>query len=58
MVIARIGIRRAYKILVKAWTPAVFAQRVEEEWALLKNGSTTLTVEEIERMMAFFNGSD
>lgn len=46
------------KILVKAWTPAVFAQRVEEEWAHLKNGSTTLTVEEIERMMAFFNGSD
>ena len=37
---------------------SVFAQRVEEEWAHLKNGSTTLTVEEIERMMAFFNGSD
>ena len=29
------------KILVKAWTPEVFAQRVEAEWEHIKDGPTT-----------------
>ena len=31
------------KILVKAWTPEVFAQRVEAEWEHIKDGPSTLT---------------
>ena len=42
------------KILVKALTPEVFAQRVEAEWAHLKDGPTTLTEEEVSRLSAFF----
>ncbi len=42
------------KILVRAMTPAVFTEKVEAEWALLKDGESTLTPEEIERVSGFF----
>ncbi|TLX53370.1 nitrite/sulfite reductase [Stutzerimonas nosocomialis] len=42
------------KILVKALTPEVFAERVAAEWAHLKDGPTTLTEAEIARVSAFF----
>jgi sulfite reductase (NADPH) hemoprotein beta-component len=42
------------KILVRAWTPEVFAERVEAEWAQIKDGEATLTGTEIERMKGFF----
>ncbi|MCW3148040.1 nitrite/sulfite reductase [Stutzerimonas stutzeri] len=42
------------KILVKALTPEVFAERVAAEWAHLKDGPTTLTNAEVERVSRFF----
>jgi len=42
------------KILVRAWTPEVFAERVEAEWAHLKNSPATLDGSEIERVKSFF----
>jgi sulfite reductase (NADPH) hemoprotein beta-component len=42
------------KILVKALTPEVFAERVNAEWAHLKDGSTTLTEAEVARVAAHF----
>ncbi|MBD3814254.1 MAG: nitrite/sulfite reductase, partial [Betaproteobacteria bacterium] len=42
------------KILVKALTPEVFAERVEAEWAHLKDGPATLTDEEVQRVSRFF----
>jgi len=42
------------KILVKALTPEVFAERVEAEWAHLKGGPATLTDEEVQRVSRFF----
>jgi sulfite reductase (NADPH) hemoprotein beta-component len=42
------------KILVKAWTPEVFAKRVEEEWANIKDGPSTLTDSEVARVSSFF----
>ena len=42
------------KILVKAWTAEVFAERVEAEWTHLKDGPATLTDHEINRVKAFF----
>ena len=42
------------KILVKAWTPEVFAQRVEEEWEHIKDGPSTLTDSEFARVKSFF----
>ena len=42
------------KILVRAMTPAVFAERVEEEWEHLKDGPSTLTRSELERIQACF----
>ena len=42
------------KILVKALTPAVFAERVEAEWSYLKDGLNTLTDAEVERVSKFF----
>ncbi|MCW8158019.1 nitrite/sulfite reductase [Stutzerimonas stutzeri] len=42
------------KILVKALTPEVFAERVEAEWAHLKDGPTTLTETEVQRVSKFF----
>ena len=46
------------KILVRAWTPAVFAERVEAEWAHLKDGPATLNGSEIERVKGFFTLQD
>ena len=43
------------KILVKAWTPEVFAKRVEEEWANIKDGPSTLTDAELTRVTGFFS---
>ncbi len=42
------------KILVRAMTPEVFAEKVEAEWASLKDGPETLTTAEIERAKSFF----
>jgi len=42
------------KILVKALTPEVFAERVDAEWAHLKDGPSTLTEAEVERVSRFF----
>lgn len=42
------------KILVKALTPTVFAERVAEEWAHLKDGPITLTEEEVQRVSKHF----
>ena len=42
------------KILVRALTPEVFAQKVETEWAFLKDGYSTLPATEIERAKSFF----
>ncbi|WP_461482207.1 nitrite/sulfite reductase [Porticoccus sp.] len=42
------------KILVRAWTPAVFAEKVEEEWAHIKDGPCTLIQEEVDRVKQFF----
>ena len=46
------------KILVRAWTPEVFAQRVEAEWEHLKQGPSTLTDGEINRVKGFFTAPD
>lgn len=46
------------KILVKAWTPEVFAQRVEAEWEQLRDGPATLTDDEIGRVKGFFTAPD
>ena len=46
------------KILVKAWTPEVFAQRVEQEWSKIKDGPSTLTDNEVERVKSFFSAPD
>ncbi len=42
------------KILVKALTPEVFAERVNNEWAHLKDGPSTLTEAEVARVAAHF----
>jgi sulfite reductase (NADPH) hemoprotein beta-component len=42
------------KILVKALTPEVFRQQVEEEWAQLKNGPSTLTEQEVRHIESRF----
>ena len=42
------------KILVRALTPEVFAQKVEDEWQHLKEGFNKLTQAEIERAKGFF----
>ena len=42
------------KILVKALTAEVFAERVNAEWAHLKDGPTTLTEAEVARVAAHF----
>ncbi len=46
------------KILVKALTPEVFAERVEAEWAHLRDGPNTLTEAEVERIGKFFVDPD
>lgn len=42
------------KILVRALTPEVFAQKVEDEWEHLKEGYNKLTQAEIQRAKGFF----
>ena len=42
------------KILVKALTPEVYAEKVEEEWNHFKDGSSKLTTDEINRIKDFF----
>ena len=42
------------KILVRAMTPEVFAERVNREWAHLKDGPSTLTTDELDRVKACF----
>src|SRR5690606_7220722 len=42
------------KILVKALTPQVFAERVNAEWAHLKDGPLTLTDAEVQRVCKHF----
>ncbi|AOY02073.1 nitrite/sulfite reductase [Jeongeupia sp. USM3] len=42
------------KILVKAMTPEAFGAKVEQEWVHLKDGPTTLTQGEIDRVSKFF----
>ena len=46
------------KILVKAMTPAGFAEKVEDEWAYIKDSPTRLTREEIDRVKTFFTEPD
>lgn len=43
------------KILVRAMTPEVFAEKVDQEWAELKDGPMTLPAEEIQRVKACFH---
>jgi sulfite reductase (NADPH) hemoprotein beta-component len=40
--------------LVRAMTPQVFAEKVDAEWATIKDGPETLTEAEIERAKSFF----
>ena len=42
------------KILVRAWTPEVFAEEVEAEWKYTKKTPGKLTSKEIDRVKAFF----
>jgi sulfite reductase (NADPH) hemoprotein beta-component len=42
------------KILVKAIGIEEFSRQVEQEWADIKDGPSTLTVEELERVSAYF----
>lgn len=42
------------KILVKALTPEGFAEKVEAEWAHIKDSPTRLTPEAIERIQSYF----
>ncbi len=46
------------KILVRAMTAEVFAEKVEAEWANIKDGPETLTGAEIERVRSFFTEPD
>jgi sulfite reductase (NADPH) hemoprotein beta-component len=46
------------KILVKALTPEGFAERVEAEWAHIKDSPTRLTRDAIERMKTYFTEPD
>ena len=43
------------KILVKALTPEVFAEKVNAEWAHTKDGPATLTQQELERVAGHFS---
>lgn len=42
------------KILVRALTPEIFAEKVAEEWALIKDSNRQLPIEEVERVKRFF----
>ena len=43
------------KILVRAMSPEIFAEKVEEEWGSLKDGPGTITEAEIARVSGFFS---
>ena len=43
------------KILVKALGAEDFARQVEEEWALIKDGPSTITPEELRRVSSYFH---
>ena len=42
------------KILVKALGPEEFARQVEEDWAQIKDGPSTITQQELDRVASFF----
>jgi len=44
------------KILVKSVGPEEFTRQVEEEWAHIKDGPSTITQEELDRVASFFQG--
>ncbi len=46
------------KILVRAMTPEVFAEKVETEWNNIKDGEATLTQSEIDRVKGHFTAPD
>ncbi|MDM7858909.1 nitrite/sulfite reductase [Thiopseudomonas acetoxidans] len=46
------------KILVKALTPEGFAEKVAEEWQHLKDGPSTLTDTEVQRVSQYFTAPD
>ena len=46
------------KILVRAMTPETFAERVDQEWAQLKDGPSTLPAAELDRVKACFAPPD
>jgi len=46
------------KILVKVLTPAVFAEKVNAEWAHTKDNDTTLTEQEVQRVAKHFTAPD
>ncbi|NLC10476.1 MAG: nitrite/sulfite reductase, partial [Gammaproteobacteria bacterium] len=46
------------KILVKALTPEGFAKKVDEEWQHLKDGPSTLTDTEVQRVSQYFTAPD
>ena len=46
------------KILVKAVTPEVFADKVETEWRQIKDSPARLTADEVDRIKGFFTEPD
>lgn len=46
------------KILVRAMTPEVFTQKVEEEWAKIRDGYIDVTEEELNRIAGYFNSPE
>ena len=50
--------RARIKILVRAMTPGVFGEKVESEWASLKDGPGTITDAEIARISSFFSSPE
>lgn len=46
------------KILVRAMTPEVFAEKVEAEWLTVKESANRVTPEEVERLKSFFTSPD
>ncbi|WP_066015681.1 nitrite/sulfite reductase [Endozoicomonas atrinae] len=46
------------KILVKALTPEVFSEKVEQEWSYLKETEAKLPQQEIDRVQSFFTEPD
>ncbi|WP_419834786.1 nitrite/sulfite reductase [Endozoicomonas atrinae] len=46
------------KILVKALTPEVFSEKVEQEWSYLKETEAKLPQKEIDRVQSFFTEPD